>query len=65
MQNREQLLELATAVARNTISVLDVGMQRGAFTGEEALAIGQLRMNCVQLQSTVEAMQSENEETDE
>jgi len=47
--------DLATRTSRSTIAVIDSLMGRGAFKGEEALAIGQLREQCIQVIQTIES----------
>lgn len=56
----EQLTDLANRVARSTIAVVDAITQRGGFKGEELSTIGQLRDQCVQTVSLVEAIQQES-----
>lgn len=55
----EQLTELSNRIARSTIAVVDAITQRGGFKGEELSTIGQLRDQCVQAVSLVEAIQQE------
>lgn len=55
----EQLTELSNRIARSTIAVVDAITQRGGFKGEELSTIGQLRDQCVQTVSLVEAIQQE------
>jgi hypothetical protein len=55
----EQLTDLSNRIARSTIAVVDAITQRGGFKGEELSTIGQLRDQCVQAVSLVEAIQQE------
>jgi len=59
-EQTDQLVELANRVARSTIAVVDAVTQRGGFKGEELSTIGQLRDQCIQTVSIVEAMQQED-----
>jgi len=58
-EQTEQLTELANRISRSTIAVVDAVTQRGGFKGEELSTIGQLRDQCVQAISLVEALQQE------
>lgn len=59
-EQTNQLVELANRVGRSTIAVVDAITQRGGFKGEELSTIGQLRDQCVQVVSLVEAIQQED-----
>lgn len=56
----QQLTDLSNRIARSTIAVVDAITQRGGFKGEELSTIGQLRDQCVQAVSLVEAIQQES-----
>lgn len=58
-EQTEQLVELANRISRSTVAVIDAVTQRGGFKGEELSTIGQLRDQCVQAISLVEAIQQE------
>lgn len=59
-EQTDQLVELANRIARSTIAVVDAVTQRGGFKGEELSTIGQLRDQCIQTVSLVEALQQED-----
>ena len=57
-----ELTDISNRVARSTIAVIDTIVQRGGFRGEELTTIGQLRDQCVQLNSICEQAELDNAE---
>lgn len=55
----KEMAELANRSCRSTVAVIDALSQRGAFKGEELMAIGQLRDQSTQLIQLAETVQSE------
>jgi hypothetical protein len=67
MANKEQeaVMQLAhqsTQIARNSMAVIDALMQRGAFRGEEATSIGNLRDQCQSVIQIAEDILNQDEE---
>jgi hypothetical protein len=56
-----ELAAMSTAVASNTIAVLDAVIQRGAIKGEEMTTLGQLRDNCLRTIKLAETLQLQAE----
>lgn len=55
----KQLAELANRACRSTVAVIDAMSSRGAYKGEELLAIGQLRDQSAQIINLAETVLSE------
>lgn len=55
----KQLAELSNRAARSMVGVIDALSTRGAYKGEELLAIGQLRDQAAQLVKIAEMVQTE------
>lgn len=62
---KNDVLLLGNRVARSSVAVIDMMVQRGAIKGEELSSLGQLRDQCLQLIQLIEAAQNEDESTEE
>lgn len=58
-QTSQQLAELALRSSRSMVAVIDAMASRGAYKGDELLAIGQLRDQATQVIKLAELVQSE------
>lgn len=63
-ENIEKLVNLSLVSSRSTLGVINALMQRGAFKGEEAGAIGMLYDQCTQIAQLCETIKSEQANTD-
>jgi len=61
----DQMIDLVNRVTRSTVAVVDTVAGRGGFRGEELSTIGQLRDQCINLIQQVEALQGEEQATEE
>jgi hypothetical protein len=61
----DQMIDLVNRVTRSTVAVVDTVAGRGGFRGEELSTIGQLRDQCINLIQQVEALQGEEQSTEE
>ena len=59
------MIDLVNRVTRSTVAVVDTVAGRGGFRGEELSTIGQLRDQCINLIQQVEALQGEEQSTEE
>lgn len=48
-QDDDHIYEISNLAARSATAVIDTVCKRGGFNGEELLAVGQLREQCVQI----------------
>jgi hypothetical protein len=56
----DPIFDMSSKSSRSTVAILDALMQRGAFKGEEAMAVGQLREQCIQIIQHVESQAQDN-----
>jgi len=63
--DHKKAYEQMNNICRSTIAVIDTVTQRGGFRGEELSTIGQLRDQCTQGISIVEAFKQEEDEANE
>ena len=63
-RDHSQIYEVSNRVARSTVAVIDIVVQRGGFKGEELTTIGQLIDQATQIIQICETFQSEQSKVD-